>query len=231
VPQNKGWNERLVSLIRAGVWHDKFFSRAELDEVADYVREHNDRNVYFCPHGFSSNRPPADRRSARVKENAVLPSLLWADMDACDPRKCKWRPTIAIESSPERYVGLWECDGVVTEHPNREQYLASAAARTASARARKAKTFRGKARRRNAIPEGADVVVINRAYAALRRKAKRLDMTVDHKTPLAECRVCGARGLHETSNFQLLTLEDNSSKGNRCVSCWVRPVVHSVAKG
>jgi hypothetical protein len=40
-------------------------------------------------------------------------------MDACDPRKCKWRPTIAIESSPERYVGLWECDSVVTEELNK----------------------------------------------------------------------------------------------------------------
>src|SRR5262245_29004976 len=86
----------------SGVWHDEFFSHAELDDIADYVREHMNRNVYFCPHGLSARR--------RVKENAVLPSVLWSDMDNVDPRKIDLRPTIAIESSPGRYVGLWECD-------------------------------------------------------------------------------------------------------------------------
>jgi hypothetical protein len=91
---------------RGGVWHDEFFH--ELDEVADYVREHRDRNVYFCPHGF--------RLRCRKKRYAVMPCLLWSDMD--DVRYRDLRPTIAIESSPGRRVGLWETDRPVTEQLN-----------------------------------------------------------------------------------------------------------------
>jgi hypothetical protein len=91
---------------RDGVWRDKLFRRSQLDLVAQYVRERRDRNVYFCPHGFSD-------------QYAVLPRLLWSDMDIVDPRDVSLTPTIAIESSPGRYVGLWICDDVVTEELNR----------------------------------------------------------------------------------------------------------------
>lgn len=94
-----------------GKWHDHFFQRDELDNVQSYIREHHDKNVYFCPHGFKNKR--------RVKESAVLPKLLWSDMDEADPRKVKLPPSIAIESSPKRYVGLWLLDRTMSEDVNR----------------------------------------------------------------------------------------------------------------
>jgi hypothetical protein len=93
-----------------GRWFDKLFRRSQLDKVADYVRERRDRNVYFCPHGFSERH--------RLKQFAVMPTLLWSDMDERDPRDIELKPTIAIESSPGRHVGLWLTDDVVTEELN-----------------------------------------------------------------------------------------------------------------
>lgn len=81
-----------------------------------------------------------------------------------------------------------------------------------------AKEAARRARKRNAII--GDVAEISRAWIQLKRKAKRLGMSVDHIIPIAGCRICGAKGLHEPSNFQLLTLTDNSSKGDRCLDCW-----------
>lgn len=90
---------------------------------------------------------------------------------------------------------------------NRDQYLAGALARNASRRARlKAATGDGEK--------------IRLRFARLTRRARRLRMTVDHIVPLAGCRVCGAKGDHEPSNWQLLTSSDNSRKGDRCHECW-----------
>jgi hypothetical protein len=61
---------------------------------------------------------------------------------------------------------------------------------------------------------------INRAFAALSRKAHKLGLVIDHVMPLTPCRVCSAQGVHEPANWQLLTPSANSSKGNRCQRCW-----------
>lgn len=94
-----------------GKWLDHFFSRKELKDVEAFVRDNRDKDVYFCPHGFTKPR--------RVKENAAMPTLLWADMDECDPRTVDIKPTIAIESSPGRFVGLWVLDKTMEESHNR----------------------------------------------------------------------------------------------------------------
>lgn len=94
-----------------GKWEDHFFARNELNQVADFVRDHSDKDVYFCPHGFTKPR--------RLKPYAAIPSLLWSDMDEADPREVKIKPTIAIESSPGRYVGIWVLDEEMTESANR----------------------------------------------------------------------------------------------------------------
>jgi RecA-family ATPase len=91
-------------------WQDNFFKRTELDEVDGFIAENLDKDIYFCPHGFSHNR--------RVKEFAIPPKMLWADLDERDPRTIKLRPSIAIESSPGRYVGLWLMNDVVNEELN-----------------------------------------------------------------------------------------------------------------
>lgn len=94
-----------------GLWLDWFFARYELNEVQEWVWQNKDKNVYACPHGFSE--------PVRDKEHAVLPRLLWADLDRVDPGQLELMPTIAYQSSPGRYVGLWRTDRVVTEELNR----------------------------------------------------------------------------------------------------------------
>src|SRR5688572_4530147 len=96
---------------RAGQWRDEFFSRRELNAVRDYIRGNENKDLYFCPHGFRDKR--------RHKSVAVAPKLLYADLDEVDPRKIRWKPTIAIESSPGRYVGIWLVDKEITEDLNR----------------------------------------------------------------------------------------------------------------
>jgi hypothetical protein len=85
---------------RSEAWHDHFFARDELRQLDDFIREHRNSDIYWCPHGFSAPR--------RIKGNAVMPTLLWADLDPVDPRALRQRPTIAIQSSTGRYVGIWE---------------------------------------------------------------------------------------------------------------------------
>lgn len=94
-----------------GEWKEHCFSRGELGDVDEFVRENKDKDVWFCPHGFSKDR--------RLKPYAVPGNLLWADLDEADPRKCEIKPTIAIESSPGRFVGLWMVDEKMTEETNR----------------------------------------------------------------------------------------------------------------
>lgn len=80
-------------------WTDTFFRRGALEEVETYIKENSDKDIYFCPHGFS--------RPRRKEEFAVMPKMMWADLDEADPREAELRPTVAIESSPGRFVGLW----------------------------------------------------------------------------------------------------------------------------
>lgn len=94
-----------------GNWKDHSFARDEFGEIPEFIEDNKDKDLYFCPHGFSKRK--------RRKEFAVLPRLLYSDMDEIDPRAIKYKPTIAIESSPSRYVGLWLTDKPITEELNR----------------------------------------------------------------------------------------------------------------
>lgn len=95
----------------SGKWADKFFTRKGLNKVRTYINNNLDKDLYFCPHGFSEAR--------RLKEYAVLPKLLWADLDEADPSEMSPMPTVAIQSSPGRFVGLWMVNRPVTESINR----------------------------------------------------------------------------------------------------------------
>lgn len=94
-----------------GKWRDHFFTRTELSKVPAFIKDNSDKDIYFCPHGFT--------RPQRQKAHAVIPSLLWSDLDEADPRTIKIKPTVAIESSPNRFVGLWLIDGPMNESLNR----------------------------------------------------------------------------------------------------------------
>lgn len=96
-----------------GIWKDHFFSKDEFGKIRGFLKEHSDHDIYFCPHGFN--------RRVRQKSEAVLPNLLWADLDYADPTdgKMKPKPSVVIESSPGRFVGLWFLKDVMTESLNR----------------------------------------------------------------------------------------------------------------
>lgn len=95
----------------ADKWKDHFFSPDQFGNIKQFIRDNDDKNIYFCPHGFN--------RRVRQKGEAVLPNLLWADLDFADPRTAAIKPTIAIESSPGRFVGLWVLKDTMTESLNR----------------------------------------------------------------------------------------------------------------
>ncbi len=100
---------------QSGKWRDNFFKRSELPKVKAFVEKNLDKDVYFCPHGFS--------RPRRLKKFAEIPRLLWADLDEIDPRDLpeNQMPTIAWESSPGRYAALWRLsDASMTEDLNRD---------------------------------------------------------------------------------------------------------------
>jgi len=94
-----------------GKWRDHYFARNELDKVRAFLRENNDKDCYFCPHGL--------KRRSRKEEDAEPGNILWADLDEADPRTMNPKPTIAIESSPGRYAGLWLIDKPFSKELNR----------------------------------------------------------------------------------------------------------------
>lgn len=93
-------------------WRDHFFRRDELDEVDSFIADNKKKDIYFCPRGFTKPR--------RKVEYLAPTSLLWDDLDEVDPRSLNGsRPTIAIESSPGRYAGVWQTDGATSSDLNR----------------------------------------------------------------------------------------------------------------
>jgi hypothetical protein len=79
--------------------------------VKTFIRDLSDHDLYWCPHGLS--------RKSRKEDAAVLGKLLYADLDAADPRKITPKPTIAWETSPGRYAGIWLIDRPMTKELNR----------------------------------------------------------------------------------------------------------------
>lgn len=97
---------------RAGEWRDHPFRRGEISGIQTFIDANLDKDLYFCPHGFSKPR--------RLKRYAEIPKLLWADLDEIDPRGAlDLLPSVAWESSPGRYAALWRLDGYMSEELNR----------------------------------------------------------------------------------------------------------------
>lgn len=96
----------------SGKWKDHWFEKSALrEDIEPFIKANLDKNLYFCPHGFTEK--------TRQKEYAVDPKMLYADLDQADPKKMDMKPTIALESSPGRYVGFWETDVKASEQLNR----------------------------------------------------------------------------------------------------------------
>jgi hypothetical protein len=84
-------------------WMERsFLWPKEKRSIEKFIKEciNNERSVYWCPTVFTTRK--------RIKEN-VEPKIdvLWADLDEVNPREIEPRPSIAWESSPNRYQCLW----------------------------------------------------------------------------------------------------------------------------
>lgn len=102
----------LCTKSQTGKWREHWFTPYDFPDIKDFSKDNDDKDIYFCPHGFN--------RKIRKKEYVVAPKLLWADLDEATPHGMKPKPTVAIESSPGRYVGLWVVDKPVTDEINRQ---------------------------------------------------------------------------------------------------------------
>lgn len=98
-----GNREGFISLPykEGGTWHEDksvfFHINGSIPDVSSIVDRRAD--IYFCPVVFSQPH--------RRKEYALPTNILWADLDPVHPKQCRIRPSIAWESSPNRYQALW----------------------------------------------------------------------------------------------------------------------------
>ena len=100
-----------VSTKKGSKWKDNWFSKDQFDDLPEFIKDNLDKDVYWCPHGFN--------KKSRLKDHAVAPKLLYADLDGANPKEIALKPTIALESSPGRFVGFWVVDEPIEEQLNR----------------------------------------------------------------------------------------------------------------
>ena len=55
---------------------------------------------------------------------------------------------------------------------------------------------------------------------AFYRGAWAQQLQIDHDIPLSGCIVCGTIGLQVLANLRVTSPEENSAKGQRCLTCW-----------
>lgn len=99
---NKGFV--FLSFRNEGEWQDLAFKYPQDDiDLPDYGYG----DVYFCPNLFET--------ASRRKEGMLPSCWLYADLDEVDPNSLEsidslLRPTVAWESSPDRYQGMWQLE-------------------------------------------------------------------------------------------------------------------------
>lgn len=89
---------------RAGYHENRAFKwPQEKSKILAHMKAHTGHDLYWCPSIFEG--------PDRQYELAMDEHALWADLDEADPKKLKgnqdFKPTIAWESSPGRFQGLW----------------------------------------------------------------------------------------------------------------------------
>lgn len=89
---------------RADTYNEQFFEwPAQKSEVFDFIDKVTPtHNVYYCINVFSVPR--------RKKENAIPQNLVWADLDSARPDQLAIPPQCVVESSPNRFQGVWRLD-------------------------------------------------------------------------------------------------------------------------
>lgn len=78
----------------------------ERDAILSHLTAHTGDDLYFTPAVFNGKR--------RIEQYLAPEHALWADLDEADPRQGdmvdRYKPTIAWESSPGRFQGVWLVD-------------------------------------------------------------------------------------------------------------------------
>jgi ribosomal protein S25 len=94
---------------RTGHFSEKFFRYPqELDEALNHCnRLRVTCDVWFCPQLFSHPK--------RKKEFAQSVTVAWGDLDDCHYDKMLIEPTVVLETSRDRYQGLWRFEEAI--HP------------------------------------------------------------------------------------------------------------------
>ena len=90
-----------------GKWEERSFRWPEgLDNIKAYIKESNAQgyDLYWCPTVLTQRQ--------RVKENIPTLSVLYADLDEVNPNTIQddLRPSVAWESSPNRFAAIWFLD-------------------------------------------------------------------------------------------------------------------------
>lgn len=85
-------------------FEQKFFLYpTQLPEALSWInRNFYGVDVYFCPQLFS--------KPERKKAYVSFSKCVWADLDTCPPSQISPAPTMAVETSHERYHGYWLLD-------------------------------------------------------------------------------------------------------------------------
>jgi hypothetical protein len=72
----------------------------QLKEMHEFIeRGKYSGNVYFCPQLLAEPR--------RTKTNVARTTCAWSDLDTCNPSVLLVQPTIALETSPNRFQAFW----------------------------------------------------------------------------------------------------------------------------
>jgi hypothetical protein len=75
----------------------------ERDAILQHLANHAEDDLYFAPNLFDGKR--------RIEQNVAPEKVLYADLDPVDPGSLgQLQPTIAWESSPGHYQGVWVLD-------------------------------------------------------------------------------------------------------------------------
>jgi len=75
----------------------------EREAILQHLANHAEDDLYFAPNLFDGKR--------RIEQNVAPEKVLYADLDPVDPGALgQLRPTIAWESSPGHYQGVWILD-------------------------------------------------------------------------------------------------------------------------
>lgn len=87
-----------------GNFKDHFFMWPDEEaQVYNFIARWRDRkNVWFCTTLLAQKR--------RLKEFCLATNLVWSDLDEANPDDLDPRPSVVIESSPNRYQAIWRLD-------------------------------------------------------------------------------------------------------------------------